>query len=215
MDLAHLIDHTLLKPTCTFSDVEKTCREAIEHNFAAVCLPPYYVKNAKSLLQDSTVKVATVIGYPSGYATTAAKVEEIKRAVDEEVDELDVVVNLCAVKNGNWNYVKNEMESLTTACHMRGKIIKTIIGAGLLTNEELLKIAEICASVGVDFVNTSTGIEGQGASVEVVSLLRKNLPAKMKIKALGGIQDKQFAEMLIQAGADRLGCSASIQIIAG
>ncbi len=215
MDLAHLIDHTLLNPTCTLADVEKVCKEAIEHQFAAVCLPPFYVKNANDILRESKVKVATVVGYPNGYAAVAAKVEEIKRAIDEEVDELDVVINLCAVKNGNWNAVKNEMESLTTACHMRGKIIKAIIETGVLSSEELLKIAEICTSVGVDFVNTSTGFHGPGASVEAVSLLRENLPKKMKIKAQGSILDKQFAEMLKQAGADRLGCSASIQVIAG
>ena len=215
MDLAHLIDHTLLKPYCTQTDVEEVCKEALEHQFAAVCIPPYYVKDAKGFLGQSNVKVATVIGFPSGYSALAAKIEEIKRAIGEGVDELDVVINLCAVKNADWNYVKNELESLTTACHMRGKTIKAIIESSLLTKEELLKVAGTCAVVGVDFVKTSTGFNGPGASVDVVSVLRDVLPKKIKIKASGGIKDRQFAEQLVEAGANRLGASSSVQIISG
>ena len=215
MDLAHLIDHTLLKPYCTLAEVKEVCEQAIEHRFAAVCIPPYYVKDAYNILQHEDIKVATVIGFPMGYAAIAAKVEEIKRAIDEGVDELDVVVNLCAVKNGNWNYVKNELESLTTACHMRGKTIKAIIETGALDHKELLKLAEICAAAEVDFVKTSTGFNAPGASVEAVSMLRNALPKEVKIKASGGIKDRQFAEQLVQAGANRLGSSASIQVISG
>ncbi len=215
MDLAHLIDHTLLSPICTLTDVERICNEAIEYGFAAVCIPPFYVKDARGFLKNSKVKVATVIGFPTGYSSTAAKVEEIKRAIDEEIDELDAVINLCAVKNGNWNFVRNELESLTTACHMRGKKIKIIIETGVLSQAEILKIAEICVPVGVDFVKSSTGFNGPGVSAEVISLLRNSLPASIKIKASGGIRDRQFAEILVQAGADRLGCSASIQIVNG
>ncbi len=215
MDLAHLIDHTLLKPYCTLNEVEDVCKQAIEHQFAAVCIPPYYVKDASGFLEQTKVKVATVVGFPTGYSAIAAKIEEIKRAIDEGVDELDVVINLCAVKNAHWNYVKNELESLTTACHMRGKTIKAIIETGALTSEELLKVAGICAAAEVDFVKTSTGFNAPGASVEVVSALRAALPKGMKIKASGGIKDKQFAEQLVGAGANRLGSSSSVQIIGG
>jgi deoxyribose-phosphate aldolase len=213
MDLAHLIDHTLLKPYCTTKDIEGLCKQAIEHQFAAVCIPPYYVKASKGFLENEKVKVATVIGFPTGYSAIAAKVEEIKRAIDEGADELDVVINLCAVKNAHWNYVKNELESLTTACHMRGKIIKAIIETGILTHDELLKTAEICASAEVDFVKTSTGFNGPGTTVEVISILRAALPSDIKIKASGGIKDRHFAEQLVAAGANRLGSSSGVQII--
>jgi len=215
MDLAQLIDHTLLKPTCTSADVEQICNEALKHKFAAVCLPPFYVKDAHHILENSTTKVAVVVGFPNGYSAIAAKVEEIKRAIDEEVDELDVVINFCALKNGNWNYVRSEIDSLTTACHMRGKVIKVIVEAGSLTKEELLKVAAICEAAGVDFVKTSTGVNGPGASVEMVELLRSALPKSIKIKASGGIRDRKFAEELVNAGADRLGCSASLAIVGG
>ncbi|HHM20379.1 MAG TPA: deoxyribose-phosphate aldolase [Bacteroidetes bacterium] len=215
MDLARLIDHTLLKPYCTLADVEEVCREAAEYRFAAVCLPPYYVKDACKLLEGHPVKVATVIGFPMGYSAVAAKVEEIKRAVDEGADELDAVINLCAVKNGKWNYVKSEIESLSTACHMKGRLIKTIIESGVLNEDELVKIAEICAGAGVDYVKTSTGINAPGASVEVVAKLRELLPQEIKIKASGGIRDRAFAEQLVGAGASRLGSSSGIQIVSG
>ena len=215
MDLARLIDHTLLKPYCTLTDVEEVCKQAIENQFAAVCLPPYYVKDASQLLNNAPIKVATVIGFPMGYSTIAAKVEEIKRAVDEGADELDIVINLCAVKNANWNYVKSEIESLTTACHMKGKAIKAIIETGALSSDELLKFAEICTRAGVDFVKTSTGFNAPGASVEIVSRLRAALPKKVKIKASGGIKDRHFAEQLVNAGADRLGSSSGVQIVRG
>lgn len=213
MDLAHLIDHTLLKPFCTTKDIEGLCKQAIEHQFAAVCIPPYYVKASKGFLENEKVKVATVIGFPTGYSAIAAKVEEIKRAIDEGVDELDVVINLCAVKNAHWNYVKNELESLTTACHMRGKIIKAIIETGILTHDELLKTAELCAAAEVDYVKTSTGFNGPGTTVEVISILRATLPNDIKIKASGGIKDRHFAEQLVGAGANRLGSSSGVQII--
>ena len=214
MDLAHLIDHTILKPYCTLNEVEEVCKQAIEHQFAAVCIPPYYVKDAAAFLNEAEAKVATVIGFPSGYSAIAAKIEEIKRAIDEGADELDVVINLCAVKNAHWNYVKSELESLTTACHMRGKTIKAIIESGALTGEEMLKVVGICADSDVDFVKTSTGFNAPGASVEIVAQLRNALPDKVKIKASGGIRDRQFAEQLVEAGANRLGSSSSVQIIA-
>jgi deoxyribose-phosphate aldolase len=150
-----------------------------------------------------------------GYSATAAKVAEIKKAIDQGADELDVVVNLSAVKNGAWNYIKNEMQSLTTACHMKGKVIKAIVETGVLTDDELKKIADLCAKCEVDFVKTSTGFNGTGATIEAVSTLRELLPSSIKIKASGGIRDRAFAEELIKAGADRLGCSASIQIVSG
>lgn len=213
MNLARFIDHTILKPDCSLTEVKTCCAEALQYQFAAVCVPPYYVKDAVALLENSTVKISTVVGFPMGYATTPAKVEEIKRAIDEGADELDVVINLCAVKNKNWNHVKNEVETLTTACHMKGKILKLILETGLLSEEEILRLCKISSDVGVDFVKTSTGINAAGASPEIVRFLRKNLPSDIKIKASGGIRDRNFAEELISCGADRLGSSAGVAIV--
>lgn len=215
MDLAHFIDHTLLKPDCTLSEIKQLCEEALQHQFAAVCIPPYYVKDANNILEKSEVKVSTVIGFPMGYASTPSKVEEIKRAIDEGADEMDAVINICAVRNQNWNFIRNEMESLATACHMRGKILKVILETGLLSEAEIIKLCEVAADAQADYVKTSTGYLGQGATVEVVQLMRKVLPAVIKIKASGGIRDRQFAEQLVAAGANRLGSSSGIAILAG
>lgn len=213
MNLARYIDHTILKPDCSLAEIKKCCDEAVQYQFAAVCVPPYYVKDAVASLEKSTVKISTVVGFPMGYATTPAKVEEIKRAIDEGADELDAVINLCAVKNKNWNHVKNEVETLTTACHMKGKILKLILETGLLSEEEILRLCKISSDVGVDFVKTSTGINAAGASPQIVRFLRKNLPSDIKIKASGGIRDRNFAEELISCGADRLGSSAGVAIV--
>lgn len=214
MKLERHIDHTLLKPDCTGSQIKELCAEAIDHNFAAVCVPPYYVKDAANLLEKHDVKVATVIGFPLGYASTPSKVEEIKRAIDEGADEMDAVINLCAVKNANWNYLRNEIESLATVCHIRGKIVKVILETGLLSRDEIIKICGLVTEAKADFVKTSTGFNGPGASVEVVQLLRQQLPASIKIKASGGIKDRQAAEQLIAAGASRIGTSASLALLA-
>jgi deoxyribose-phosphate aldolase len=214
MKLERHIDHTLLKPDCTGSQIKALCAGAIDNNFAAVCIPPYYVKDAANSLEKHDIKVATVIGFPLGYASTPAKVEEIKRAIDEGADEMDAVINLCAVKNANWNYLRNEIESLTTVCHIRGKIVKIILETGLLNRDEIMRICELVTEAQADFVKTSTGYNGPGASVEIVQLLRQQLPASIKIKASGGIRDRQTAEALIAAGASRIGTSAGLSILA-
>lgn len=214
MSLSGLVDHTLLRPDCTLSEVEQLCKEAVEHRFAAVCIPPYYVKDAKNFVEGSEVKVATVVGFPMGYSATPAKVEEIKRAIDEGADELDVVINLGALKSGHWNYVQNDIESMTRAVHLKGKTIKIIIEAGLLTREETAKICSICEKSGVNYVKTSTGVAG-GATVEMVTLLRSLLPKSIKIKASGGIRNTADALKLIAAGAERIGSSAGVELVDG
>jgi len=212
MDLAKLIDHTVLLPDCSSEDIEALCEEAHKHRFAAVCVPPYFVRDVVRKLEDSPVRVATVIGFPMGYACTPAKVEEVKRAIEEGVDEVDVVINICAVKNGHWAYVKNDIESMTMATHARGKVIKVILEVGLLDEEEIKQLCEICNQVGVNFVKTSTGLNG-GATVEVITVLREQLNDQIKIKASGGIRNREAAEALIEAGAARLGTSAGTEII--
>lgn len=212
MNIAAKIDHTNLKTDCTKEDIKILCAEAIEHNFAAVCIPPYFVVTAVRLLEKTPIKVATVIGYPLGFAGTFAKVEEIKRAIDEGVDELDVVINIAAVKDKNWNHVNSDLDSCVSAAHMRGKIIKIILETSLLTDEEIIKMCEICVERQVNYVKTSTGKAG-GATLRVVELLREKLPKNIKIKASGGISDRQKAIRMIEVGADRLGSSSGVAIM--
>lgn len=215
MQLAEKIDHTILKPDCTLEEIKGVCEEAKSNGFFSVCIPPFYVKDAAQCLENTPVKVTTVIGFPMGYATTPAKVEEIKRAIDDGADEVDAVVNICAIKSGNWNYVRNDIDSMTRIAHLRGKHIKIILETGLMTQEELAKLCKICTDSEVDFVKTSTGILAAGANVDTVSWLRANLPASIKIKASGGVRSYHDAQRLVEAGADRLGSSASVQIIQG
>jgi len=213
MNLASVIDHTLLKADASEKEVKKVCAEAKERGFAAVCIPPYFVRKCKLWLDGSGVKVATVAGFPLGYAHTPAKVEEARRAIDEGADEVDMVINIIALKAGDYNYLKNELTSAATIVQLRGGKLKVILETGLLTNAEIIKACELCKEMTVDFVKTSTGFIQPGATVEAVKLLRANLPKSIKIKASGGIRTKEFALQLIEAGADRLGCSASVSII--
>ncbi|MEO1514003.1 MAG: deoxyribose-phosphate aldolase [Bacteroidota bacterium] len=215
MDIASFIDHTILRPDCTLKEVKQVCEEAKTYAFKAVCIPPYFVSAAANLLKDEPIKVSTVIGFPMGYATTAAKVEEIKRALNEGVDEVDVVVNLAALKNQDWSYVRNDADSVTRAVHLKGKAIKLIFETSLLTESEIDKLCGISRELEVDFVKTSTGFNGGGATEEIVKHLRANLPKKIKIKASGGIRDAATAIKMIEAGAVRLGCSTSIDLVSG
>ncbi len=213
MNLAKYIDHTILKSDTKLMDIKALCEEAKKYEFASVCIPPYFVNDAVDLLKKTNVKVATVIGFPMGYSATAAKVEEIKRAINDGADELDVVVNVAAVKNADWNFVKDDIESMTLVTHLKSKKIKVIFETALLEVDEIVELCRICANSGVDYVKTSTGFNGGGATVEHVELMRRNLPEKIKIKASGGIRTKEFAAQLINAGAERLGCSASVRIV--
>ncbi|MBR9921429.1 MAG: deoxyribose-phosphate aldolase [Bacteroidetes bacterium] len=213
MNIAQYIDHTVLKPDTTLADIRKVCVEAVEHKFCAVCVPPYFAKAAVDILEDMPVKVATVVGFPLGYSATVAKVEEIKRALNEGVDEIDVVINISAVKNGDWNHVRNDIDSMTRSTHLRGKAIKVILETAMMTEEEIIKLCEICNEIETDYVKTSTGFNAAGASVEHVELLRKHLKPAIKIKASGGIRSAEFAKELIEAGANRLGSSSGVKIV--
>ena len=213
MNIAQYIDHTLLKPTATLSDIEKLCQEATQYGFAAVCVPPLYVKKAKEFLKGSNVKLATVIGFPFGYSAIEAKVAEIVLAIVDGADELDFVVNISAIKNGDWEFIANEINTVLPIVHGKKKVIKVIIESGVLTNDEIIKCCDIYGAAGVDFVKTSTGYAEQGASIQAVTLIRKHLADSVKIKASGGIKSFSFARQLINAGANRLGCSSSISIV--
>jgi len=213
MKLNHFIDHTILKPTTLIADIEKLCAEAKQYEFAAVCVPPPFVKKGKELLHRTTVKVATVIGFPFGYSAIEAKLAEILLAMVDGVDELDVVVNILAIKNNDWQYVSNEINHIMPVVKSKGKTIKIIIESGVLTEEELLRCCELYGAAGIDFLKTSTGYAEVGATVEAVRTMREHLPHHVQIKASGGIRTYEFAKQLIDAGATRIGCSAGVAIV--
>lgn len=212
--LARYIDHTILKPTTSHIEISKICEEAVEYGFAAVCVPPPLVRHAiRELGGRGGVKVATVIGFPFGYSVAAAKGVETEQALEDGADELDVVINLVALKSGDWALLEKEMRLLTEMIHSAGKIVKVIIESGILTDEEIIRCCDLYSRIGVDFLKTSTGYAEKGATVEAVRLMRAHLPAGVKIKASGGIRTAALAQQLIDAGADRLGCSASVAIV--
>jgi deoxyribose-phosphate aldolase len=213
MNLAPYIDHTLLKQTTTLSQVENLCKEALEYSFTAVCIPPLYVKKAKEFLGDSQIKVATVIGFPLGYCAIEAKVAEIVLAIVDGADELDMVVNISAIKNADWEFIANEINTVMPIIKNKNKVIKVIIESGVLSDEEIIKCCDIYGAAGVDYVKTSTGFAEKGASIHDVQLIRAHLADAVKIKASGGIKSYSFAKELINAGADRLGCSAGVEIV--
>lgn len=213
MNIASYIDHTILKPTTLVSDIEQLCTEATMYKFAAVCVPPPFVRFAKGLVEGSGVKTATVIGFPFGYSAIEAKVTETLLAIVDGAEELDYVVNISAIKNGDWNFLKHEGEVLIPMAHQKERHVKMIIESGVLTDEEIIRCCEIYAELGADFVKTSTGYAEKGATLEAVQLMRKHLPSNIKIKASGGIRNYEFAKQLVEAGADRLGCSASVNIV--
>lgn len=213
MNIAPFIDHTVLKPVTTIADVEKLCDEAMQYQFAAVCVPPLFVRKAKTILHDNNVKVATVIGFPFGYSAIEAKVAEIVLAIIDGADELDVVINISAIKNNDWQFLANELNTILPIIKKQHKTIKVIIESGILTDEEIIKCCDLYGAAGVDFLKTSTGYAEKGATVEAVALMRRHLADQVRIKASGGIKTFTFAKQLIDAGADRLGCSSSVQII--
>jgi deoxyribose-phosphate aldolase len=213
MNIAPYIEHTLLKQTTTLAEVETLCKEAKEYGFAAVCVPPLYVKKAKEILANSEVKVATVIGFPMGYCAIEAKVAEIVLAVVDGVDELDMVANISAIKNSDWTFIGNEINTIMPIIKNKDKVIKVIIESGVLTDDEIIKCCDIYGTAGLDYLKTSTGFAEKGASIHDVQLMRAHLPDSVKIKASGGIRSYSFAKELINAGANRIGCSASIDIV--
>ena len=213
MNINSYIDHTILKPTTTLTEVERVCSEAMQFDFAAVCIPPLFVTKAKELVKDSKLNVATVIGFPFGYNAIEAKVAEIVLAMVDGADELDMVINISAIKNNDWNFIANEINTIMPIVKSKSKIIKVIIESGILTDDEIIKCCDIYGMAGVDYVKTSTGYAEKGASIHAVKLIRAHLADSVKIKASGGIKTYSFAKELIDAGADRLGCSSSVQIV--
>lgn len=215
MQLNKYIDHTVLKPTTTLEDIKNLCMEAVEYDFAAVCVPPPFVKVAKTFTSSTTTKVATVIGFPFGYSAIEAKLAELVLAIVDEADEVDMVANLLAIRNKDWDYIEKEINNIMAVIRNQPKkvVLKVIIESGILLEEEIIKCCEIYAKYGVDYVKTSTGYAEKGASVEAVKLMRAHLPQNIQIKASGGVRTFAFAQELIAAGATRLGTSSGVALM--
>lgn len=211
--LAAYFEHTILKPDTTHEEVERVCREALQYHFAGVCVPPYFLEQAADLLQDSEVELVTVIGFPYGYNSTMSKFEEVEDAMQNGALHLDVVINIAAVKNQNWDHIETELATLTRLAHSEDRLIKVIAESGMMSEVELDLIIRVANEVGIDYLKTSTGMNGTGATVEAVEQMRKGLNSYIRIKASGGIRTRETALEMIRAGADRIGASASVAIM--
>ena len=211
MGLNKYIDHTILKATASNADVQKLCAEAIEHKFYSVCVNGCYVADAKHLLQGTDVKVAAVVGFPLGAMTTAAKVFEAKEAVENGASEIDMVINVAKLKDGEFEYVENEIRQIKEA--IGDNVLKVIIETCYLTDEEKVKACELSLAAKADFVKTSTGFGTDGATYEDVKLMKSVVGDNAKVKASGGVRDKETAQKYINFGAERLGTSSGIDIV--
>jgi deoxyribose-phosphate aldolase len=212
MSIASFIEHTNLSPTLIIADIDKLVEEADQNNFFGICVPPFWVQRARREINGRAITLVTVAGFPLGYSMTETKLDEIKRAIDNGADEVDVVWNISSFKTGI-PWTKIEVAKCSKAAHDREKILKVIIETAYLTDIEIEEACKICADAGVDFVKTSTGFAGGGAKEEHVLLMRRSLPSTVGIKASGGIKTLAQAEKLITAGASRLGTSSGLAII--
>lgn len=205
-------DHTILKADATEAQVAKICKEALENDFASVCVNQYYTKIVAEQLKGSDVKVCTVVGFPLGMSDTRVKAFETKAAIEDGAEEVDMVINVGALKDGKYDYVRNDIKTLKDVC---GKevLLKVIIETCLLTDEEKVKACELAKEAGADYVKTSTGFSTGGAKAEDVALMRKTVGEELGVKASGGIHTAEEAQAMIDAGASRLGTSATLAII--
>jgi deoxyribose-phosphate aldolase len=209
-DILSIVDHTLLLQTSTWGEIRQLCDDAMKYGTASVCIPPCYVKQAKEYMQDR-MKVCTVIGFPNGNHTTAAKVFETKDAVANGADEIDMVINVGMLKAKNYDYVLNEIKEIKAAC--QGRLLKVIIETCLLTDEEKIKMCELVTESGADYIKTSTGFSTAGATFADVALFAEHVGPKVKIKAAGGISSMEDAEKFVELGASRLGTSRIVKIV--
>jgi deoxyribose-phosphate aldolase len=212
--LAKLIDHTDVRPIATDADIKRLCDEAVKYGFYAVCVQPYFVKLASRLLADeSGVKVCTVVGFPFGLNVIDVKVFEARKAIEDGAEELDVVMNISAVKSGSYDYLEDELNKIMNAAE--DAVVKLIIETGYLTVEEMRMVCEIAVKAGVDYIKTCTGFGPRGVSLDDVRLIKEFTGGKAGIKASGGIRTYEQAVSLIEAGATRLGTSRSLKVLEG
>ena len=213
MNLSDYIDHTNLSKVATAEDIMKLCEEAKKYHFPTVCIPPYYVKAASEYLKGSTTEVCTVIGFPNGYNTVETKQYEAIDAIHNGAKEIDMVININALKNKDYDYVKDEIETIRDS--IDGRVLKVIIETCLLTEDEIIKMTEICNETFVNFIKTSTGFDKEGAKLDDVKLIMKHKNEVLEVKASGGIKNSKQAEDFIEAGVTRIGTSHGIDIIIG
>ncbi|MDY7095096.1 MAG: deoxyribose-phosphate aldolase [Acidobacteriota bacterium] len=214
-DLARYIDHTLLKPDTTPQQIEVLCDEAREHHFAAVCVNPVWVRRAAQRLRGSDVQVASVVGFPLGAATTRIKAMETRQALRDGAREIDMVINIGALKGGDYDLVQTDIARVTEACNEVGAINKVILETALLTDSEKVIACKLALAAKAHYVKTSTGFSSGGATVLDVALMREAVGPEVGVKAAGGIKNADDARRMIEAGATRLGASAGIQIVQG
>lgn len=212
MNLASYIEHTNLSPTLSIRDIDKLVDDARENKFLGVCVPPFWVKRAKREIANEKILLVTVAGFPLGYNMTETKLDEIKRAIDNGADEVDVVWNITSFKTGI-PWTKIELAKCSKLTHDHHKLLKVIIETAYLSDEEIADACKLCADAGADFVKTSTGFAPAGAKVEHIKLMRSVLPDEVGIKASGGIKTREQALALIEAGATRLGTSSGIALV--
>lgn len=212
-DFNKYFDHTLLKPDATEADMIKVCREAMEYDFASVCVNGCYVPLVCKTLAGSSVKTAAVVGFPLGAMSADAKAAETKKSLDAGADEIDMVINIGLAKDGRFDLVENEIARMANICHENGALLKVILETCLLTDDEITSACLAAKNARADFVKTSTGFSTGGATADDVKLMRRTVGSSMQIKASGGIRTLKDAMEMIEAGADRLGCSASVAIM--
>lgn len=206
--LSH-VDHTLLKNVATWEQIKTLCEDAIKYNTASVCIPPCYVKRVHEAFPN--LDVCTVVGFPLGYETLAGKIADTKACLEDGASEIDMVINICEVKNGNYDIVSEEISELRKVC--KDKILKVIIETCYLTDEEKVKLCEIVTEAGADYIKTSTGFGTNGATLSDIELFKKNIGENVKIKAAGGIRSVDAATEYLNAGCDRIGASAVLEEI--
>ena len=211
--IAKYIDHTALKPETTSAQIDQLCAEARQHGFAAVCVNPSHVRHAAQLLKGSGVKVATVAGFPLGATLPQVKAYETEQVLLDGADEIDMVINVGALKSGDDALVRRDIQAVAQAAHRRDAVCKVIIEAALLTDEEKVRACKLAKAAGADYVKTSTGFGPGGATVQDVALMRETVGSDMGVKAAGGVRTLEQAEAMVAAGATRIGASAGVKIV--
>lgn len=209
------VDHTVLAPTATWEEIRRCLEEAVRYGAASACIPPSFVEQANAWRREvparRELRITTVIGFPNGYNTSAAKFSEMRDAISKGADELDMVVNLAWVKAGDWDAIRNELQALREVS--RKQVLKVIIETAVLTDEEKIKLCELVTEAGADYIKTSTGFNGGGATIDDVLLLRRHVGEQVKVKASGGIASFADAQAMLDAGAERLGTSRLIKLM--
>lgn len=212
-DIARMIDHSLLNPTLKISDLEQGIRTALEYEVASVCILPHYLRRCADLLHGSTVKASTTIGFPHGGHTTAVKLAEAERALDDGGEELDMVVNISRVLSGDWDYVRADIRTVVEATHARGQKVKVIFENCYLNDEQKIRLCEICGELRADWVKTSTGYGTGGATHDDLRLMREHSPPNVQVKAAGGVRDLDAALAVRALGVTRFGCTRTVEIL--